>query len=37
MLFSGGVHPLYTAGETNESYKAKLKNPQWKFPDSVSK
>lgn len=32
-----GVHPLYEKGDTRDSYSAKLKNIEWKFPNGFSK
>eukprot|EP00826_Nyctotherus_ovalis_P001140 TRINITY_DN10146_c0_g1_i2.p4 TRINITY_DN10146_c0_g1~~TRINITY_DN10146_c0_g1_i2.p4 ORF type:complete len:101 (-),score=22.96 TRINITY_DN10146_c0_g1_i2:1008-1310(-) len=29
-----GEHPLYQAGESLKDYIAKLRKPQWKFPET---
>lgn len=36
-LLNKGRHPLYIKGEGSESYKKKLRSPEWTFnPDNMS-
>lgn len=37
LLISGGKHPLWTKGDTSDSYLAKLANPEWIFPEAFNK
>jgi len=37
MLLSGAKHPLYESGDDEETYVAKLENPEWVYPTSFSR
>ena len=34
MVCSGGKHPLYEKNDDYETYKSKLINPKWDFPNN---
>jgi len=34
MVCSGGKHPLYNKSDDSETFKLKLLNPQWVFPEN---
>jgi serine/threonine protein kinase len=36
MLCANGKHPLHEGKDTESTYKAKLKIPEWIFPSNVS-